>query len=250
MIPVRVTLVAMTLAVAMSACSPGGVADSDSPTPSASPTPSVTSTQSPSPSPTAGDEGGWAGSSGVGTDTGDEGDAGAWVNGYIIQGSDDVHFGPEWGPTWYFDKTIGERFTGWYTGAATVDATCPWVAVLDSYPEFAVYSIALADPRGDTSTAIIFRMDNPGDPAAPRPMNGEGLSIGSSMDDVLAAYPGTTVQFFNDEAWGDVYEIDVFQPATDTHMFFWSWEPLGVVQDIQWGHFPSEASWRGHTCAG
>ena len=239
---IRVALTAIAV-VTLSACGPSGGAPSPSPTVTAQPPSAASASPSPTPlasaipEPSAGDAGG-------------EGDDGAWVNGYIIQGSDDVHFGPEWGPTWYFDKTIGESFTSWTAGAATVNAACPWVAVLDSYPESAVYSIALADPRGDTSTAVIFRMDNPGDPAAPRPMNGEGLSIGSSMDDVLAAYPGTTVEFFNDEAWGDVYEIDVFQPATDTHMFFWSWEAHGEVQDIQWGHFPSEVSWRGHTCGG
>jgi hypothetical protein len=200
---------------------------------SPSPTPSDAE---PSPSPTPAPPG--------------EGDDGAWVNGYILPGSDDVHFGPEWGPTWYFDKTIGEDFADWTAGAAAVDAMCPWVAVLTSAPESELYSIALGNPSAANSTALIFTMGNPGVAGAPRPANAEGLGVGSMMDDVLAAYPGTTVEFFNDEAWGDVYEIDAYQPATDTHMFFWSWEPHGEVQEIQWGHFPWGNSWRGHRCAG
>ncbi len=236
---VVLTLIAVA---ALSACEPVGDSGA-TPSPSViAPVPSMPSANlSPSPSampePSAGDAGG-------------EGDAGAWINGFVLPGTDDVHFGPDWGPTWYFTKTIGEQFTDWPAADASVDGTCPWVASLTSYPESVVYSIALSDPRGDTSTALSFRMGNPDLDGAALPMNGEGITIGSSMDEVLAAYPGTTVQFFDDEAWGGVYEIDVFQEATDTHMFFWAWEPHGVVQEIQWGNFPNEVSWRGHTCDG
>ncbi len=241
---------AMTLMaiVTLSACGPagdGGAGASPSATASAQPIASAVPSPSPSHLPSASA----SPDAGAG-DAGDEGDSGAWVNGYLLPGATDIHFGPDWGPTWYFTKTIGERFTDWSPSEFAVDSSCPWAATLTSYIEAGVYSIAVADPRGDTSTALSFRMVNSDLDGTPLPINGEGITIGSAMDDVLAAYPGTTVQFFNDEAWGDVYEIDAFQEATDTHMYFWSWEPHGVVQAIQWGHFPNDVSWRGHTCGG
>lgn len=252
----RLRAAMIVIAVAsLSACAPsgGGVA-SVSPlasapahsTTSASPSPSPSATPGPSASPAAGD--GTAGSTGVGHDVG--ADARGWVNGYLLPGATDIHFGPDWGPTWYFTKTIGQHFTDWSAYEYTVDSSCPWAAGLDTNPETQVFSVAVGDPGGDPSIALMFRMGNPDDASVPHPMNGEGITVGTPMDEVLATYPGTTVQFFNDEAWGDVYEIDVFQAATDTHMFFWSWTPHGVVEYIQWGNFPNEVSWRGHTCGG
>lgn len=252
---IRMTMTAVALVATLSACGPAGGSPSSpspsvsavsSPTPSASVSPTPAPTVTPEPSP-GGD--GTAGSTGVGTDVG--ADANGWVNGYIFSGSDgDVHFGPTWGPTWYFDKTIGEHFTDWPAAERTVATTCPWVASLDTYPGPQVYSVSVGDPGGDPSIALMFRMSNPHDPSIALPMNAWGITVASSMDDVLAAYPGTTVQFFNDEEWGDIYEIDAYQPTTDTHMYFWSFSPHGAVEHIQWGHFPWGTSWRGHTCDG
>ena len=261
MIRLRTTLTTMVLLVAVSACSPPGAAGSPSPSASAVSSPTWTATPEPSPAPSATPAPTVAPSSTpIATPDPPDGGSGGggggsarhdlWVNGLILPGSDGSHFGPDWGPTWFWAKTIGERFTDWRPTDVAVDPSCPWAAELTTYPDNVVYASAVGDPHGDSSVALEFRMSNPDDPSVPGPRNAEGISVGTPMDDVLAAYPGTSEAFFNDEAWGDVYEIDVYQPTTDTHMFFWSWTPHGNVEYVQWGYFADGHSWRGHTCAG
>lgn len=254
---ITVAAAAALAGLALAACEQSGA----SPAPSTlSPVPSLDASaadaMTPSPSPSAGDESSAADESSDGMgggDAGGEGDDGAWVNGYVLPGVDDVHFGPEWGPTWFFELTIGEPVAGWPSDTADVPADCPWVATLNSTPMAGVYGISVGDPAADPGSALHFEMVDPNgaDPGpADAPRNAEGLAVGMPMDDVLAAYPGSVVAFFDDEAWGGVYEIDVYQPATDTHMFFRSDAEHGDVTAIQWGYFPAGVSWRGHHCAG
>lgn len=222
---------AATVALALAACTPpdASPSPSDAAAPTSTAEPSVTVTTTTTTSTT--------------TDPGDGGDG-------------DVHLGPPYDFGRYEFILAGESFAD-YAGvdgvAVAVEDICPWnatITVPGQDPN--IYVTWFSSPSNPAGPARVFLMSGDTTPGViVNPItNDEGIGIGTSATDVLAAYPGSHIETSDDEAWGTVNEIRVDDPDSDARYYFWVESPTGPVYRVQWGFFPTDSSLRGHLCSG
>lgn len=132
-------------------------------------------------------------------------------------------------------------------------AACPWLADAtvpgeDPNLDFSWMSDSF-DPSGPTYVIEMY-----GDVSATStfaaPLNAEGIGIGSSMSDVLAAYPDATTITNTDTGYGTVTQVRVDDPSSDRRYYFWAYGPTQPVFRIDLGSFPTEGYWpNGYDCA-
>lgn len=137
---------------------------------------------------------------------------------------------PDFGFTFYGDIQIGDTFA---EHAAVGYPECPWLAPLESGPAGAR---GYTDAQAPTS-GIQFFISDISDGTL---RDARGIGLGSTLDELLAAYPDAVI--------GETgYYVTVEDPESDSrYAFSMGGEPL-TVGTMQWGPLAGVA-W-GHLCS-
>lgn len=113
-------------------------------------------------------------------------------------------------------------------------AECPWYAEVEQHgADVATY--AFTDPRGiDPGILFFYTQDfSTGTPGLPR--NAEGVGVGSTQAELLAAYPGAVVDVYEDLSVGPMTRITVDDPDSDSKYVFAITDGASAVNLLQWG---------------
>jgi len=228
----RTSLAAVAVAALLLAgCS--GSPEETSQSPSSSPTPTAASpSESPSPSPSP-------------TETAVALDCPTWSD-------DPDNQAAAIGPISFAGVCVGQSFDeAAATGAPiTSPEQCPWYGQLVAQDDPGFYVTALSDPSApgeEISFFILYWFAEPEAAASfEMPRTAEGITIGSTVDEVMAAYPTATEVTFDDIARGSRKQLVVPTSADTTYNFD---VPDGVVTEISWGKGLSEGGPNGDLCA-
>ena len=111
---------------------------------------------------------------------------------------------------------------------------CPWLAhIVEADP---LYIQAISSPQDESGPITLFHLIYLGDPvtAPPHemPATAEGIAIGSTLEDVLDAYPGARELTLDDPARGSRDQV-VVESAPARHYVFDVVD--GVVAELTWG---------------
>ena len=111
------------------------------------------------------------------------------------------------------------------------------------------------------TTSAFTDVDNPGGPIvffysnrflaqddASFPRNAEGVGIGSTEAEILAAYPSAVVEATSDLGVGPLTKYTVDDPDSDSKYVFAITESAAVVDLLQWG--PEAGGQWSHLCGG
>jgi hypothetical protein len=116
------------------------------------------------------------------------------------------------------------------------EAMCPWYATIISDEDLGWYVSALSPVEDPGSEIWFFRMQWLDDPAAATaydmPRTPEGITIGSTEAEFVAAYPGATTMLVDDIARGPRDERLVAGPDSLTYVFDIT---DGYVSEMTWG---------------
>src|SRR4029079_5030025 len=103
------------------------------------------------------------------------------------------------------------------------------------------------DPGASINFFIMYWYGDPADAASfEMPRTAEGITIGSTADEVSAAYPTASEVTFDDLARGPRTQLVVPTTADTTYNFD---VVDGVVTEISWGEGLSEGGPNGDLCA-
>lgn len=87
-------------------------------------------------------------------------------------------------------------------------------------------------------------------PSDPFPRNAEGIGIGSTQAEVLAAYPSATQEDITDLGAGPIHSITVEDPHSDAKYVFGITEGATSVDLLQWGDGDAAGRQWSHLCGG
>lgn len=151
---------------------------------------------------------------------------------------------PDFGFTFFRGTDLGSTFA---SAGATPIAECPYLATLEHTD--ADYTAAFTDseaPEGPVS----FFYTNLGDLAAvaSAPRNAEGVGVGSTRAELLAAYPDAVVGSTHDIGAGDIATVTVEDPTSDSRYVFGFQGESPNVNMLQWGTLAG-IQWS-HLCGG
>ena len=124
------------------------------------------------------------------------------------------------------------------TGVPVVGETqCPWVTTLESDDTLGYYVTAISPVDTPGSEIWFFHMVWQSDPATATaydlPRTPEGITIGSTVAQLVAAYPGATTMAIDDYSRGPRDERVVLGPDSTAYVFDITG---GLVSELTWGH--------------
>jgi len=132
----------------------------------------------------------------------------------------------------------------------TVPEICPWIAEIVAMDDPGFYVTAYSDNENPGDYIFMFTLRWFADPAEAAsfemPRTAEGITIGSTTAEVLAAYPAGTEIVFDDISRGPRNQIIVPTTATTTYNFD---VVDDVVVEISWGEHLENGGPYGDTCA-
>ena len=153
--------------------------------------------------------------------------------------------GAQIGSTWAQMSTqIGLAVSGNYQ--------CAWYGQLRGTEVVQTYAFTNAsNPNGAGSSLFYTQVEDPS-ATGPFPRNAEGVGVGSTKAEVLAAYPSAVVGSVEDLSAGHIDTITVPAPAGGSKYVFGisgnSASP-NTVDLLQWGGPSAGVQW-GHLCSG
>jgi hypothetical protein len=113
---------------------------------------------------------------------------------------------------------------------------CPWITQIVAQDDPGLYVEAVSDPGAPGDDIFMFRMTWLADPATASsyemPRTAEGITIGSTSAEVLAAYPVGSSIVFDDMALGPRDQIVV--PVTSEYTYVFDVTD-GLVNTMYWG---------------
>ena len=120
---------------------------------------------------------------------------------------------------------------------------CPWYATVLEAPDAGLHVSAVTKPEEPGEEIILFTMTWSGSLANaavfPAPETAEGVSVGSTTDEVAAAYPKAKAVVIDDPALGTRHQF-VVTGKNDTAIVFDVTE--GRVSAVHWGNGLAEGS--------
>ena len=156
------------------------------------------------------------------------------------------------GPNYFAGACLGKSFDDAAANGApvTVEDSCPWYGTLVADDSLGFYVSAITDMESPGDAITLFRMSWFSDPAEATsldmPATAEGITIGSTKADVLAAYPTATEVSFDDISRGPRTQL-VVSTGDDTSYNFDITD--GLVNEISWGYGIAEGGPNGELCA-
>ena len=139
-------------------------------------------------------------------------------------------------------------------GLAAEFDECPWYPILENHSEYSSTS-AFFDTdffgRTDLEPNVRFFYTISGDEVVPpgMPRNPEGVGVGSTHDEIRAAYPGAVESLEYAEGNGDLVTFTVRRADTDSvYVFASDSSHPGVINLLQWG--PDAGGQWSHLCSG
>jgi hypothetical protein len=131
----------------------------------------------------------------------------------------------------------------------TGDALCPWYATVLAIDDPGLYVGAVTQPDNPGAAIWMFRMTWVGDPADAgafdAPATVEGVTVGSTVAEVTAAFPKASAIVVNDPSRGARNQLVAAGPDGTSIVFDVT---EGVVTDIYWGQGLAQGS-AGELCA-
>lgn len=128
--------------------------------------------------------------------------------------------------------------------AVDVPAECPWYPIVATHGTYAE-TRAFFDSRGVTPGVRFFYTLEMGDDGV-MPRTVEGVGVGSTEAEVLAAYPTAVIDNFDDISIGTITRITVDDPASTSRYVFGLYEGDANVSLLQWG--PDAGGQWAHLC--
>lgn len=156
---------------------------------------------------------------------------------------DFTHFeGAQIGSTWSQMSTqIGVEVGGAYD--------CPWFGSLWSTE--LVNTWAFTDASNPTAPSRFFlTYRSLESTTGPYPRNAEGVGVGSTQAELLAAYPAAAVSSWRDEAAGDLTQVTVPDPSSSSRYIFAFSSGETRADMLMWGTDPNMGGQWGHLCSG
>jgi hypothetical protein len=228
----RILAIAAIALVTLAGCTSPAESPSPSASPSVTPSPSATPSATPSPSPTP-------------TETAAAAECPTWSD-------DPDEAAAAIGPISFAGVCIGHSFDDAIASGATltVPEACPWVGELVAIDDPGLFVSAYSDPEDAGAYIDFFVMRWFGHPADATsfemPSTAEGITIGATQAEVLAAYPDATEVEFDDLARGPRTQIVVPTSPTTTYNF----DIMdGVVIEVSWGENLDMGGPNGDLCA-
>lgn len=159
---------------------------------------------------------------------------------------------PDYGFTFFHGATLGSNWaqmsTQLHYPVGPFDG-CPWYGPL--WQTQLGLTNAFLDSRNPAAGTTFFETEYFDTASvATFPRNAEGIGVGSTKSQVLAAYPSAVVDSYNDIGAGDMTRITVADAASGSKYVFAIFGAAGpdVVDHMQWG--PGAGTQWSHLCSG
>lgn len=149
---------------------------------------------------------------------------------------------PDFGFTFFRDTVIGADFAS--EGLTGLDE-CPWYSQVDVSGGIYTHAMSWPDAPGDEILFFYTQVVLSEDGGTP-PRNAEGVGIGSTLDELLAAYPDAVMGSMRDRGAGDIVTVTVEDPSSDNEYVFGFDNSPDTVDVLQWG--PEAGGQWSHLC--
>lgn len=157
---------------------------------------------------------------------------------------------PDFGFTFFEQAQLGHTFA--QAGAALhmpvigMDS-CPYYGAIWVTDAASTYAYTDAGNPG-SGISLFYTIGLTGTASDPWPRNAEGVGVGSTQAEVLAAYPDAVTTSMTDLGAGDLTVITVDDPDSDSRYAFGFYAGSTTVDLLQWGQHAG-GQWS-HLCGG
>jgi hypothetical protein len=159
---------------------------------------------------------------------------------------------PDYGFTFFEEAQIGstwDQMSDQLNMPVAGIAECPWYGAVWNTEIATTYAFTNAgSPTSGVSFFYTSRFLAADGAAFPR--NAEGVGVGSTQAQVLAAYPAAVVDAYEDLGAGPMTRITVDDPASESKYVFAITSGSAVVDLLQWGVGPAVGNQWSHLCTG